>query len=175
MPNCYLVNLNLNIFGKPKNNGFGVHKIEYVSPNKMADLQVPESLIDESRRWAHFQNVDQDGIAAVSIITKRLEELLQELKLFATNRGSQLFQQMATEINQDCSIKECVQCEEKATKVSFCYKCLESSCCNCGSKCDACTDVWGCKGCEVEEDWTCDDCTVSSRQLYEVKEECDSY
>eukprot|EP00957_Ditylum_brightwellii_P032603 2471140-Ditylum_brightwellii.AAC.1 len=103
----------------------------------MADLQVPQSLINKLRRWAHSQNVDGDGIAAVSTIAKRLEELAQELKLLAANRGSQLSQRMTTEINQDCSLKECVQCEEKATKVSFCYKCLESSCCNCGSKCDA--------------------------------------
>eukprot|EP00957_Ditylum_brightwellii_P016495 1239693-Ditylum_brightwellii.AAC.1 len=74
----------------------------------MADLQVPQSLIDESRRWAHSQNANGDDLAAVSTIAKRLEELVQELKLMAANRGSQLLQRMTIEINQDCSLKECV-------------------------------------------------------------------
>eukprot|EP00957_Ditylum_brightwellii_P163227 12428988-Ditylum_brightwellii.AAC.1 len=55
--------------------------------------------------------------------------------------------------NQDCSPKECVQCNKEVTEVFFCYKCLEGSCCDCGRWCDACENVWGCIGCEDEEDW----------------------
>eukprot|EP00957_Ditylum_brightwellii_P119413 9109740-Ditylum_brightwellii.AAC.1 len=134
----------------------------------MANYEVPQVLILQLRQWTRDQNIDEDGIADVSIIADSLGTLSQEFKLMDAHRGAQLSEQMTRVTIEDRNPNECVQCNTQVTEVFLCYKCLEGSCHDCRCWCDACENTWGCVGCEEEEDWICEQCTEFSRQYQQA-------